>query len=239
LVTETEDEGKLEGKLFDFNLATEEETLILRYDVKMSDKGFLVGTHVAGLEWPHEVPSGKGLCYAVNTFDENAGEDPNEIFTFDIYYYSFADKKTSRLHSVQGNTLDYIGGDESAFVVKMPRSGIKKEDEKLRLADIYIKEDGTYIRHPIPELNCLDVMGSGVIGNGGYIVYGEGVYYVDANNKEYDRIKYFVGDTDDLGLDDLDIYDEVTGYYFDETAFYFTSIDDDAAITLHKVAFNN
>jgi hypothetical protein len=54
--------------------------------------------------------------------------------------------------------------------------------------------------------------------------------------KTYDKIKFFVGETE--GIEGLDLTDEVTGSTFDGLNFYFSSIDEDKNITLHKISID-
>jgi hypothetical protein len=239
---------KTKGKLFDLDLLTGEETVIMEYDVKEAANGLLFGTRICGLDYPSELPSDKGFCYTVDELAEN----PVEQYAFNVYYYSFADKKSSFLSTLEGSIFGYIGGDRNAFIPRLWRGGILQEGtdsgvetiyagENAEIDDaicIYINEDGEYIRYivpPDPELSNDNIRGSGVLGDGAYIAYGDGVHYFDTKSKKYDSIRFFVGNTDGLGFKGLDIYDEVTGYNFDGTAFYFTSKDSAGALTLHKV----
>jgi hypothetical protein len=217
-----------EGRLLDYNLVTGETVTLMEYGAKMSDEGFLAGTRVSGLGWSTELPSSEGLCYGVST----SGKNPDEIFTFEVYYYSFTKKKSSRIHSLKGNVLDYIGGNSDAFFVKLPNDADSESDPD-NFSNVYIKEKGGYSRYLIPDMTCGNMVGSGVLGKGKYIAYGEGAYFVDTEKKLYDGIKYHGGGAEIA--DGLDIVDDAQGCYFDGAALYFTAIDKDGKITLHKI----
>jgi hypothetical protein len=238
---------KTEGRLFDLNLLTGEKTIVMEYGLKELASGYFGGTRVSGLEYSTMLPSDKGFCYAVDEVADN----PVGPYTYDIYYYSFADKKSSYLCTVEGDELGYIGGDGNAFVLRLWQPGVLQEgtdpgsdtyinenEETDGAICIYVNEKGNYIRYivpPHPEISCLDIRGSGVFGNGDYIAYGDGMYYIDTKTGKYDSIKYFVGDPEGLGFQDLDIYDEVWGNFFDGSAFYFTSKDAAGTLTLHTI----
>jgi hypothetical protein len=240
---------KTKGKLFDLNLLTGEETVIMEYDVTEAANGHLYGTRISGLDYSTELPSDKGFCYAV---DELAlVENSVEPYTYEIYYYSFENKKSSHIDTLIGDEVGYIGGDMKAYIPRLSIDGIKQEGtgagvdilikeggETDDAVSIYINENGNYVRYIVPlesETSNLDIRGSGVIGNGDYIAYGDGFYYFDTKTKKYDRIKYFVGGTEGMDYKNQDIYDVVWGNIFDGSAFYFTSKDTEGALTLHKI----
>jgi hypothetical protein len=215
------------GRLFDLNLITGEKNLVLEYDVRLSDSGYSVGTRISGLEYMTELPSGQGFCYAVSESDDNI----DAVRTFDIYYYSFDEKKSTQIYTTEGKSIDYIGGDMGAFIV----GDIVTEDPEQSPDNIYIKEQEDYVPYSIPVDIDATISGSGVFGDGYYVAYGGGMYIVDAKRKKYDRLKHFGGvDTEGMGYTDLD-YSEVTGQDLHGSAFYFISKDTEDILTLHKI----